>query len=357
MARLLQPLWLLLAAATDRELARVVEYLKAENRILRAKLPGRVAVTARERARLVKLGTALGGALKEVITIASERTFRRWAAGESEPRGKQSTRKPGRPRTAEDVRKLIVKLATDNGWGYTRVLGELKKLRVRNVSRSTVAAILREAGLDPGPKRGAGTWSEFATRHAATLWAADSVSVRTLTAAGVVELYLLFFIHVGTRKVVASSPTTSPDSAWVAQQARNASMQMAEWSLGVDYLLIDHDAKFTKSFDAVLEAEGAEVKRVGPAAPNMNAYAERWVQTLRAECLDHFLFCGEGHLRHVVKEFVEHYNLERPHQARGNVPLPDADAGEPTTLPFPNGEVKCRTRLGGLLKHYYRAAA
>lgn len=189
------------------------------------------------------------------------------------------------------------------------------------------------------------------------LWASDFVSVRTLTAAGVVDLYLLFFIHVGSRRVIVSAPTATPDAAWVAQQARNASMQMGDWNLTATHLLIDHDTKYAGSFDIVLEAEGTEVKRVGPRAPNMNAYAERWVQTLRKECLDHFVILGESHLRHVTVEFVAHSNEERPHQSRGNVPLPDADKDEPRILKFPSGEVRCRQRLGGLLKHYHRAAA
>lgn len=254
---------------------------------------------------------------------------------------------------------MIIRIAGENGWGSLRVHGELRKLGIHTISRSTVVNILREASIDPGPKRGEGTWSDFVRRHAATLWAADFLSVRTLTATGVVELYILFYIHVGSRRVIASAPTANPDSAWVAQQARNASMQMQDWNVGATHLIIDRDSKFTDSLDAVLEAEGAEVIRVGPAAPNLSPFAERWVRTLRQECLDQFLICGEAHLRHLVGEFVEHYNLERPHQGVGNVPLPEVgvEQAEPSVLPIPVGEVKCRTRLGGLLKHYYRDAA
>jgi putative transposase len=128
--------------------------------------------------------------------------------------------------------------------------------------------------------------------------------------------------------------------------------------LSVNHLIIDHDAKFTDSFDGVFVAQGAEVRRVGPRAPNMNAYAERFAQTLRQECLDHFLVCGERHLHHLVTQFVAHYPDERPHQGVGNVPLAVAgqEGAEPCILPFPSGEVKCRERLGGLLKRY-RAAA
>jgi hypothetical protein len=147
-----------------------------------------------------------------------------------------------------------------------------------------------------------------------------------------VDLHILFFIHVGTRRVIVSGVTANPDSAWVTQQARNAAMEMADLGLPARFLLRDHDAKFAGGFDAVFGAEGAEVKRVGPVAPNLNAYAERFAQTLRRECLDHFLILGEGHLRHIVGEFVEHYNGERPHQARGNVPLPGAGTDLPNWL-------------------------
>src|SRR5262249_26482672 len=156
-----------------------------------------------------------------------------------------------------------------------RILGELKKLGIRSVSKTTVATILREAGLDPGPKRGPGTWSEFVARHAATLWACDFLSVKSATLTGLVDLYVLFFIHVGTRRVFISGVTANPDAAWVAQQARNASMTMAEWGLPARFLLLDHDSKFGPGFDVVFAAEGTEVKRVGPVAPNLNGYAER----------------------------------------------------------------------------------
>lgn len=119
-------------------------------------------------------------------------------------------------------------------------------------------------------------------------------------------------------------------------------------------MLIDNDRKFRPNFDAMFGALGTEVKGVGPRAPN--SYPERWVQTLRKECLYHFVIRGERHLAHFLREFVAH-NQERPHQARGNVPLPDADVDEPRILPFPSGEVRCRGRLGGLLKHSYRAVA
>jgi hypothetical protein len=196
-------------------------------------LPDRITLTAREKAHLIKFGAAVGSAIRHLVTIVSYRTFCRWtAAVAGPPLAKQRAApecKPGRPRTAQEIRELIVQIAGDNGWGYTRVLGEVKKLGIHNVSRSTVVNILKEAGIDPGPKRGEGSWDEFVKRHAATLWACDFLSVRSVTMGGIVELYLLFFVHVGSRRAVVSSPTANPDAAWVAQQARNASMQMQDW--------------------------------------------------------------------------------------------------------------------------------
>jgi putative transposase len=232
MIRLLQPLFALFTASSDSQLRQMVEYLREENRILRSKLPKTVSLTAREKSRLIKFGSAVGSAIKNLVTIVSYRTFCRWTAAVAGPplakKRAASVRKPGRPRTPEDIRALVVKLARENGWGYTRILGELRKLGIRTICRSTVVNILKEDGLDPGPKRGEGSWDEFVKRHAATLWACDFVSVRTLTITGVVELYLLFFLHIGSRKVIVSAPTANPDAAWVAQQARNASMQMQE---------------------------------------------------------------------------------------------------------------------------------
>jgi hypothetical protein len=170
---------------------------------------------------------------------------------------------------------------------------------------------------------------------------------------------VLFFIHFGARRVVVSGVTANPDSAWVTQQARNASLDRAELGLPATHLLLDHDSKFTDSFDAVFEADNTEVKRVGPVSPNMNALEERWSQSAKTKLFYNLLIIVDNDLKYVITNSAAHYNLERPHQSRGNVPLPDAeaaDAGEPPILPFPKGDATCRERLAGLLKHYCRDA-
>lgn len=346
--------------ATGDDLACAIQYLQAENRILRSKLPDRITVTPAERTELVRLGRVLGDAIKSLISIVSPRTFLRWlhdADGRAAKPKAAPKPKPGRPATEQEIVELILRLARENSWGSTRILGELKKLGVRRIARSTVAKILRDHGLEPGPKRGPGSWHDFLMRHAATLWCSDFLSVKTVTLGGVVDMYLLFFLHLGTRRVYLAGITAQPDRNWVTQQARNFALHLDEQGLEITHLIIDHDTKYVAEFDAVLEAEGAEVKRVGPCLPDMNAHAERFCQSLRLECLDHFIFFGEDHLRHVVSHYLAHYLSERPHQGVGNRVLSESESDEESVLlPFPGG-VKCQERLGGLLKHYYRAAA
>jgi putative transposase len=301
-----QSFFVLLAAATDRELARLAQYLKAENRILRDKLPERITVTAQERQRLLKYGKPLGKAIRDVITIVSPRTFARWLNDET-PRVKHAKRsRPGRPRTPDDIRALVLRLARENAWGYTRILGELKKLGIGKISRSTVIKILKDNGLEPGPRRGEGTWDDFLKRHAATLWSCDFFSKKVWTLSGLVEVFVLFFIQVGSRRVHLAGMTANPDRAWMVQQARNMAMFFDWEPVKPKYLLRDRDSKFVKEFDAILMSEGIEVKPIGVRAPNQNAVAERFVLSARNECLDHFIVFGETHLRHVLSEYLIH---------------------------------------------------
>lgn len=355
MSKIFHPLLYLLACATRQELARQVQYLKTENELLRSKLPKRITVTPKERRKLVRAGKKLGTAIKELITIVSPRTFARWVTGEEDPK-KKPAKKAGRPRTPEEIRELVVKIATETGWGYTRILGELRKLGIRKISRQTVVNILKEHGLDPGPKRGKGTWDEFLKIHAKTLWACDFLSKKTWTLGGLVDMYLLVFIHIGSRRVWISAATAHPDSAWVAQQARNVCMEFAEEEHNPTWLMHDADTKFTKQFNGIFKSEGIKVKRHTPASPNLNAYVERFIQTIQQECLDHFVVIGQQHLNHIVSGYLAHYHAERPRQGLGNVPVTVASKqadNEEAVI----GEVIRRDRLGGLLKHYERRAA
>lgn len=342
-----------LAAASENELANQIQYLKIENEILRGKLPKRIAVTPCERNRLLKYGKLVGAAIGQLITIVTPRTFQRWVhAEDAKTLNKAPTAKIGRPKTEEQIRELVLRLARESNWGYTRILGELRKLGVKNVSRSTIVNILREAGIDPQPERKKGSWHGFVKRHASTLWACDFFTKKTWTTDGLVDYFVLFFIHIESRRVFVTGMTAHPDSRWVLQQARNFVLLTDQEAVASTHLIRDFDSKFTQAFDALLEAEGIESVKVGPAAPNLNAFAERFVLSIKSECLDHFVVFGEEHLRYLIDEYVAHYLTERAHQGVGNVPL-TINAGDPPT----EGEVVCKERLGGLLKHYERKAA
>jgi putative transposase len=196
-------------------------------------------------------------------------------------------------------------------------------------------------------------WFEFVKRHAETLWASDFVSKRILTKIGFADCFALFAIHISTRRVHLIGVTTQPTAAWMTQQARNLRMHFDDLPTKPTHFIHDRDGKFSEQFDEILSADGgATIIKLPPRSPNMNAFAERWVRSFRNECLDHFIVFGEGHMRHIAEEFVAHYNEERPHQGKGNIVL----ALHPSDSPV-HGPVACKTRLSGLLKHYFRRAA
>ena len=353
MSRIFHPLLYMIACATRQELARQIHYLKVENEILRARLPRRIIVRPDERKRLLKAARGLGNiVLKQLVSIISPHTFAGRVLQARGPRPKKgpSTRKPGRPKTPEETRKLVIQIATDTGWGYTRILGELRKLGCKKISRQTVKNILVEHGLDPGPKRGAGTWDEFLKMHAKTLWQCDFFTKRIWTAKGLRLCFVLVFINVATRKVFLTRSSFDPNKEWVADQAGKFIEHVRTEGMSAEIVTCDNDGMFGRWFDDRLGIEGIRVKRGRPASPNLQAYVERFVQTIGQECLDHFVVLGQKHYDFLISEFTEHYLKERPHQGLDNVPL----SGLP---PARHGEIVCRERLGGLLKHYERVAA
>ena len=366
MRNVYRKLLLLIAGATQKELARQVQYLKIENQILRSKLPARVPVTLQQRNRLVRFGAGLGKVIHEIVTIVHPGTLLRWIREDRKGRRVKPI-KVGRRPTAESIRKLILKLARETNWGYTRILGELRKLNIKSISRNTVKNILKANGLDPGPQRGVGTWDEFLKLHAATLWQADFLSVRTLTTKGLRDLYLLVFLHVESRRVFVTSATYHPNEAWVCDQAKAFAAHTEESGLSANIVMHDRDGKFTSHFDATLREAGLRVQKAAYRSPNTVAFVERFNQTLRQELLDNFIVFGERHLNHLVSVFVDYYHRLRPHQGKENdllVPVSVAkkrrrrkqrNQPEPKTNPL--SEIHCEKRLGGLLKHYYRNAA
>jgi putative transposase len=332
-----------------------VKYLKVENEILRSKLPQRVTVTAKERNRLVKFALKLGGkVLRQLTTIVHPSTILRWIAAEK--KGKRKPQKRGRPRTPEEIRKLILIMAKENQWGYTRIMGELKKLGIKPPSRNTVRAILKEHGYEPGPRRGEGTWDDFLKQHAASLWQCDFFSKRIMTLKGIREVFVLAFLHVETRRVILSPATFHPNEAWVEAQAESFVTQAKKQRLPVEIVQRDRDTKYAKSFDQVLRRNKIKPK-VGPyRAPNTNAFVERFVQSIQQECLDRFVVFGEKHMHHICSEYLEHYLRERPHQGIANELVVKRKKRKQTDV-ISLDDVRCSERLGGLLKSYSRKAA
>ena len=216
------------------------------------------------------------------------------------------------------MRKLILRIARENDWGYTRIMGELKKLGIQPPSRNMVKNILKAAGLDSGPQRGEVTWDEFLQRHAVSLWQCDFFSRRVLTLGDIRQAFVLAFIHVQTRRVILSPATFKPDAAWVSEQADTFVEQARADGLPVARLMRDHDGAFSQAFDEALRRRRVRVMPVPFRAPNTNAYVERFVQSIKQACLDHFLVFGLSHLEHLCNEYLAYYLAERPHQGRDN---------------------------------------
>jgi putative transposase len=259
---------------------------------------------------------------------------------------------PGRPPLDEDVQQLIVRLAKENPrWGYQRIQGELLRLRVQ-VSATAIRTTLRRHGLDPAPRPMATTWRAFLRQQAAGIIACDFFTVDTIWLR---RLYVLFFIELDTRRVHLAGVTANPNSGWVTQQARNLLVVLGERERRLRFVLRDRDAKFSRAFDDVFRSEGTEVLVTPVRAPNANAHAERWIRTVRAECLDWLLIIGRGHLEQVLRVYIEHYNAHRPHRALGLQP-PDPAVEPALNSNDQPAQVHRRDLLGGLV-HEYRQAA
>jgi transposase len=215
-----------------------------------------------------------------------------------------TNRRPGRPPTAPEVRELVVRMARENPrWGAPRIRGELLKLGIF-IGATTIRMLLRSAGLGPAPRRRGPSWSEFLGAQARGIVACDFFAVETIWLR---TLYVLVFIEAHTRRIFLTCSTEHPDSAWVTQQARNVSMDLEGREDPVRFLIHDRDSKFTGPFDEVFRSEGAGVILTPIRAPNANAYAERFIRTVRAECLDWTLILGRRHLDHVLRIYAEHY--------------------------------------------------
>jgi putative transposase len=342
--------WLALLARSERAKDAEILILRHQVAVLQRQVKTSRLSWA-DRAILAALARLLPRVqLRQLRPIVSPLTLLRWHASLVRRHWTFPRRVPGRPRTAPAIRALVLEMARDNpGWGYRRIHGELIGLGYR-LAPSTVWQILKNAGIDPAPRRAGQTWRAFLESQAKTILAADFFHVDTVFLR---RLYVLFVIEHGTRRVHLAGITAHPTGEWVAQQGRNLLMNLDDHAEGFKFLIRDRDAKFTAAFDAVLTAAGIRIIRTPVRAPRANAIAERWIASARRECLDRMLIAGEGHLRLMLGEYVNHYNSHRPHRA--------LQQGPPAGRPHPpalggNVRVLRRDRLGGLIREYSQVA-
>ena len=351
----LQFLLLLFAGWVNRKQLDVIEYLKEENKILREQLGDKpIRLTDNQRRRLAIQGKLLGRKiLDELGSIVTPDTIFRWSRKLVANKYDGSKKRvPGRPRTKQETRALVVRMAHENPrWGYTRIRGALYNLGIE-LGRNTIKRILLESGIEPAPQRGKHMpWKTFLKAHWGHIAAADFFAVEVLSLVGLARYHVFFVIDLKTRRVEIAGMVAGPEGKWMAQVARNLVDAFDGFLKDHSHLILDRDPLFTAHFRGILKDRGVEPVRLPARSPNLNAYAERFVKTIKSECLNRIVPLSERHLRQTISEFTLHYHLERNHQGLGNeLIVPNAQPANE------NSPVQCSKRLGGLLKYYYRAA-
>jgi len=359
------PLIATVARLLCRELTLQNEYLLLENRTLKSKIPGRLRFTDEERRSLTEAALAMGRSLmREVVSIVKPETILAWQRRLERRKWDYSARRrrgPGRPRTPGEIEALVCRLARENAWGYQRIRGELLKLGITR-SKGCIADLLRRNGLPPSPQRQGLTWQQFLSRHAEVLLCADLFTKEVWTFCGLRTAYVLFVLHLRTRRVVLAEATFSPHGQWMGQMARNLLMACEDVEIAPRFVVHDRDKLLIWDFDAVLSAAEAKVVKTPFRAPDANAHAERWVGSVTGECLDHLILFGISSLQRALRAYVGFFNGHRPHQGIDNRVPECRVAGEmlrghADQLPEGKLAVGCEQLLGGLLNSYYRKAA
>jgi putative transposase len=338
----------LLVSGRSNEFAKDVELLVLRHQlVVLQRQQRRPSLRPADRALLAALTRFMPQQRRRGL-IVTPQTLLRWHRELVRRKWTQPHRSPGRPPVDDRIRQLVVRFAGENpGWGYPRISGELLKLGLR-VSPSTIRRILLTAGSGPAPRRSGPSWRQFLRQQAASMLACDFFTVETISLR---RFYVLFFIELKSRRVHLAGCTTNPSGAWLTQQARNLSF--TGLFDRIRFLIHDRDSKFTASFDEVFRSEGITVIETPIRAPQANAHAERFVRTIRAECLDWLLIIGRRHLATVLRIYTAHYNRERPHRALTLRAPEPATATQQQNL----GKIERRDQLGGLIHEYHRAAA
>jgi transposase InsO family protein len=343
--------------SVDEQLLLRIEYLVAENGILRNQIKGRQHLSNAERITLAEIGKKLGKqALEEVAKVAKPDTILSWHRKLVAQKfdGSNQRKSLGRPRVGKELEDLVVRMAKENrSWGYDRIAGALAHLGYE-ISDQTVGNILKRRGLSPAPERKkTTTWKEFIHGHMDVLVATDFFTTEVWTLGGLVTYYVLFFIHLESRQVHIAGVTPHPNESWMKQIARNLTMDDWGFLKPGQYLVHDGDKKFCPAFKQIIDDASVDRVPLPPRSPHLNSYAERWVRSVKGEALSRMILFGERSLWYVLNEYIAHSHTERPHQGKGNVILFPSSRPEEAN----EGPIRCRERLGGLLKYYGQEAA
>jgi transposase InsO family protein len=348
----------ILASWINREQQAVIEYLMTENRVLKEELgEGRILLNDGQRRRLAVKGKILGRKLlREFVTLFTPDTILRWHRQLVAKKWDHSDRRKstvGRPRVRQVIVDLVLKFAQENStWGYDRIQGALANGGY-HITDTTVGNILKANGIEPAPDRQRSmSWSAFLKAHWDVMAAIDFTTVEVWTKGGLTTFYLLFAMELNTRRVHFVGCATNPKQAWMKQATRELTACGDGFLNGKRFVIMDRDTTFCESFRSLLEDAGVEPVRLPPRSPNLNAYIERFLGSLRSESLDRMILFGENALRNAVREFLPHYHAERNHQGLANELIEPREFTGAT-----EGEIQTRERLGGLLKYYHRSAA
>jgi transposase InsO family protein len=333
----------------------VIEYLMEENRVLREQIGNRrMRFSDDQRRRLAAKAKKMSRKLiNQIATIVTPETLLAWHRRLIAKKYDGSAKRgPGRPQTAADIVALVTRMAEENrSWGYRRIQGALSNLG-HVLAFKTIANILKEHGIEPAPERSRKTtWKEFITRHWEQIVASDFFTIEVWTPGGLKRFVVLFFMELRTRRVEIGGVAQNANGLWMAQIARNITDDVDGFLKGKRYLIHDRDPLYTHDFVSMLTDAGIESVKLPPRSPNLNAYAERFVRTIKEGCLEQVILFGEASLRNSLHQFLDHYHQERNHQGLGNrllIPM------KPTVNS--QGRIERRERLGGLLNYYYRAA-
>ena len=350
----LQFILLCLAGWINRQQQAVIEYLQEEIRVLKEIHGKRLRFNDQQRRRLAAKAKKIRfGKLGQIANIATPHTLRAWFRKlVAQKYDSSAKRSPGRPRTQDQIVGLVLQFAQENEtWGYTRIRDALDNVG-HEICRETVANILRDHGIVPAPERGTKTtWAEFLKRHWEVLAATDFFTVEVFTLKGIVRYQVLFVMRLATREVHIAGVSEEGNGPWMEQIARNLTDGFDGFLNGYRFLVHDRDPLFTTEFLTILKDAGVRSVRLPKRSPNLNAFAERFVRSIKEECLDRMIFFSEAMLRHVVDEYIAHYHEERNHQGL------ESKIIHPNLQRTAEGEIRRKQRLGGMLNFYCREAA